>query len=429
MKVYIHPEINGLKIYQYTLVLIAVNREIEIDFVENPNEANVILSYGNNSEIKISKKFYSDLINGIFNHENHFKNDCFIKNEFGEIDYLSTIFYCVNSIQEYKAPSDDFLGRFEFKNSYQEKFSNIKINHVQNCIDSFVRSNVKISNEIKTREKSGFVLTHDIDSVYGSIKEDGMFALKKGGFVDFISLSFRHIIGRADWLNFEKIMKIESEYEFKSIFYWLLKKDNMNADYSFKSKKLQRYYSIVKTGGFESGLHKSLRPDSINDELELMEKGIDSNRFHFLNFTLPEGYNQIERSEIKIDLSLGFTEEYGFRNNYGLPFIPYNLKEDRPFSFLEVPMHIMDRTFFRDRLDVDDVSKELIMWFNENLNNSVFCLNFHNNFFSEFKYRGYIKLYKTLLSYFKETGLTCYDLNQLKVDYYIPQYNLLSNLK
>ncbi|MBK8364032.1 MAG: hypothetical protein IPL24_10210 [Bacteroidetes bacterium] len=93
MKVYIHPEITGLKIYQYTLVLIAVNRGIEIDFVENPNEANVILSYGNNSEIKISKKFYSDLINGIFNHENHFKNDCFIKNEFGEIDYLSTIFF------------------------------------------------------------------------------------------------------------------------------------------------------------------------------------------------------------------------------------------------------------------------------------------------------------------------------------------------
>lgn len=155
-------------------------------------------------------------------------------------------------------------------------------------------------------------------------------------------------------------------------FLLVAEKDKMNADYSFKSKKLQRYYSIVKTGGFESGLHKSLRPDSINDELELMEKGIDSNRFHFLNFTLPEGYNQIERSEIKIDLSLGFTEEYGFRNNYGLPFIPYNLKEDRPFSFLEVPMHIMDRTFFRDRLDVDDVSKELIMWFNENLNNSVF---------------------------------------------------------
>ena len=93
---------------------------------------------------------------------------------------------------------------------------------MQNCIDSFVRINAKISNEIKTREKTGFVLTHDIDSVYGSIKEDGMFALKKGGFVDFISLSFRHIIGRADWLNFEKIMKIESEYEFKSIFYWLL---------------------------------------------------------------------------------------------------------------------------------------------------------------------------------------------------------------
>ena len=67
MKVYIHPEINGLKIYQYTLVLIAVNKGFEIDFVENSNESNFILSYGNNSEIKISKYFYSDLVNGKFN--------------------------------------------------------------------------------------------------------------------------------------------------------------------------------------------------------------------------------------------------------------------------------------------------------------------------------------------------------------------------
>ena len=429
MKVYISPLINGLKIYQYTLLLIAFNKGFEIEFVQHPDEASLVLTSDMDSEVKISSGFYGDLVAGKFNHIHHFHGECYIKNEIGEIDYLSTIFYCVNSIQEYHASSEDFLGRFEFKNSYQKKFDNIKINHVQECIDSFVRKYLKISDENLVRRKSGFVLTHDIDSVYGSIKEDGMFALRKGRFNDLLSLSIRHIIGKADWLNFEKIMKIESEYEFRSIFYWLLKKDKMNADYSFSSREMQRHYSNLKSNGFQSGLHKSLREDSINDELALMESGINSNRFHFLNFTLPEGYDRIENSEIKFELSLGFTEQFGLRNNYGLPFIPFNLRQNCPYNFLEVPMHIMDRTFFRDRLNIGNVTKELIVWINENLENSVFCLNFHNNFFSEFKYGGYIGLYKSLLNHFRETKLTCYDLNKLSVDFYKPQQKLLAKLK
>jgi hypothetical protein len=213
-------------------------------------------------------------------------------------------------------------------------------------------------------------------------------------------------------------MDIESEYGFRSVFYWLLKKDKMNADYNYSGSELQPAVRKVAERGWESGLHKSLRPLTLNEESTEIENYTGGNRYHYLNFTLPGGYDELDKSTVLLDTSLGFTEQYGFRNNYGRPFIPYNLKEDSLYNFVEVPMNIMDRTFFRERMDVKDVYSLLINWFEKNNADCVFTINFHNNFFSGLKYDGYTWLYKSLLTYFRDSGWKGISQAQLIDTYY-----------
>ena len=70
---------------------------------------------------------------------------------------------------------------------------------------------------------------------------------------------------------------------------------------------------------------------------------------------------------LKVDCSLGFAETPGFRNSYGQPFLPYNLSEDRPYRFVEVPLNIMDGTFQRYmKVPVKETATRVIDFFEKN---------------------------------------------------------------
>lgn len=427
MKVYISPEITGIQIYRYVLALVFFNKNIDFEFTENRDLAELKVTLGSESDFIINNDFYNDLIGERYSHEFHFKDSPYIKTSTDEVDLLSTIFYCVNMIQEYNAKSNDFLKRFEFENSYQNKYNLIEVNHVQNCIDQLFSSTTKLSLIQMKPRKSSFLLSHDIDTVYGSLKEDGYHSLKHGKLGDLFGIIIRHFFSNPDWLCMDKIMKIENDFEFNSIFYWLLEKGKLNSDYSFHNKRIQQQYKLAQNAGWGNGLHKSLSDKSIDDELSCMINPISSNRFHFLNYNLPSGFKLLTASKIKLDSSVGFTEKFGFRNSYGLPFIPFNFGNQTLHNFLEVPMHIMDRTFYRDKVNPKEVVRKLIDWFEKNRFNTLFVLNFHNNFFSNFKYNGYIQIYKEILEYFKQSNFSCNTFDSIMSGYYDIQKKIMED--
>jgi hypothetical protein len=320
----------------------------------------------------------------------------------GVPDYLSTAFFCLTSLQELGNTDLDSLGRFQYKHSYQYKFGNSKRNIVQECFDKMAARLDLAPQETN----SAFFLSHDIDSVYGSIKEDGFNVLKKGRFDLFLAMLLKIAMDKPEWLNIDKIMKIESEYDCRSTFYWIVNKGsvgkNPNADYNFRSRQIQHHFKNVALKGFENGIHKSLSDDSFAEEIQKFGSMPVGNRYHYLKFNLPNGYNAIEQAGLKLDASLGFSEQCGFRNNYGLPFHPYNFEKRRPYPFLEVPLHVMDRTFFNQRRDLKAATQEIFDFFEANKKNAVLSVLWHNNFFTEYKYKGYLSLYKKILMYIKE---------------------------
>lgn len=331
------------------------------------------------------------------------------------------VFYLINSLNEYNHGNDelDNLGRYKFESSVIKELG-IKNNTVLSLIKETVEENVILNSMFKvTNHKSLFYLSHDIDSIYGSFTQDGLWALKNKRIDVLLKIYVNAIISKPDWLNFDLIMKTESEYDFKSTFYWLVNKgkiDNRqtNSDYSITSPKIIEELRNVSSTGFENGLHKSISEESFKTEINKMPVNIIGNRYHYLKFNLPNGYDKLEESGLELDASLGFAEHYGFRNGYGYPFHPFNISKSDKYSFLEVPLTIMDGTFQRYmNIPVEKTADEIINFLETNNQNALLSILWHNTFFSNYKYKGYLAEYKKILGYLRDSKFR--NINQSEI--------------
>ena len=341
--------------------------------------------------------------------------DLFLKSK-----YLH-LFYLVNSLNEYNSPKEsyDSLKRYTFDSSILKELgieNNIVLDIIKTSIkeDRFLESYFEITNH-----NSYFYLSHDIDSIYGSLTQDGMWALKHNRFDVMLKLFYNVMISKPDWLNFDLIMKTESEYDFKSTFYWLVNKGKIdqrqtNSDYSINSTSIIKEIDKCANNGFEVGLHKSISNETFKSELSKMPINVIGNRYHYLKFQLPEAYHKIEEAGLKLDASLGFAEHYGFRNGYGYPFHPYNTSTNNPYSFIEVPLNVMDGTFQRYlEIPVDKTADTIIGFLEKNKQNSLLSILWHNTFFSNYKYKGYLTEYKKILAYLYEAKFI--NINQSEI--------------
>ena len=400
----------------YVLKIWKSNTKIDFTFSDDAPDA-IRIGTSSTDTIQLSQQFARrDFFAPTMNSEGFI-----LDNTTGNIDYLFTAFYCMNSLQEYKDEDKDELGRFKFKNSYQYRLKLEQANIVQACLNEISKA---LAAPVTT-SKSKFFLTHDIDVVNGAILEDGFNVLKKGRIDIFFRFMFNVAINKPDWLNIDQILKIESEYDCKSVFYWIVNKGRINArevnaDYDFHSKKIQQQFSLVEKAGAENGLHKSISSERFSEELKKYGTLPIGNRYHYLKYALPQGYNDIERTGLKLDASLGFAEEMGFRNNYGSPFTPFDLVNRKPYSFVEVPLHIMDRTFFQyQKANPIETEKRIIAFFEKNKEQCVLSVLWHNNFFSNYKFKGYPGLYKKILLYIKENNFTTISQKEIVQQYLI----------
>lgn len=401
MKVHIDDTLTSIRPELIFLVNCwAKNVQVDIK-VSDSQDGAITLGKGKDSSFTISDHLLNnDLSRLVFTD--------FITDETGKPDYFTSAFYLLNSTQEYTDQNPDELGRFKFSSSYQSRLRNPKQNLVQECFDEIS----KLARVQPKKEKTRFFLSHDIDAVNGAFLQDGFNVLKKGRIDLLLQIIFRTAIGKPDWLNIDKIMKMESEYDCKSVFFWIVNKGRVNkreenADYRFKSERIQKYFQLVEASGFENGIHKSISNESFADEFKKYGQIPISNRYHYLKYSLPEAYHDIQEAGLKLDASVGFAEEIGFRNSYGLPFNPFDLKNKKPFSFVEVPLHIMDRTFFQyKKVNTEQAGKEIFDFFEKNKENCVLSVLWHNNFFTNYKFKGYLDLYKKILAYIKENNFT-----------------------
>ena len=411
LQIHIDPALSVIPEINYTLEQFAANKKINLSFTDT----GILISDSGEAAIRISKKFIDNFTTGKFGYSENLGSIGFIELEDGTPDYVSTAFYMLACLQEYDSSvSPDSIGRFQYSESYQAKFKNAHHNIVQLCFDKLAEKLGVPNHSTPTR----FFLSHDIDSVYGSLIQDGFHALKRGRIDTILRLLTNVAISKPDWLNIDQIMKIESEYDVKSTFFWIVNKGWANkvenADYDFRSQKIQNLVTDIEKFGFENGIHKSASSDSFHAELSRFQKKPFTNRYHYLKFNLPAGFDRVEQSGLQIDASLGFAESIGFRNSYGLPYNPYNVKERKSYSFVEVPLHVMDTTLFKyNQSDVKEAKEIIFKFFEANKTNCVLSVLWHNNFFTNYKYKGYLELYRSILAFIKDNKFAIVSQNEL----------------
>lgn len=408
MKIYINPKGIYLLKVKYVLQLVEKNQSCSFNFIDNKVDADLIWDHTDESSQPIDLVFYEklDKQKGL-DSEIIFISKTEILTSEGEKDEIAAIFYMVNCLQEYSIDNSlkDEFGRFKYDKSYQYRFDCVEENLVQKKIDTFSE---KIGLKLNKR-KSTFFISHDIDSIYGSIFQDSFWALKNMKFGSLLNILMSELILNPGWKNIDKIINLNSEYDVKSTFFWLVNKgiENgkiKNADY--KIEKENKLLDLVNKSGFVNGLHKSCSDMSINDELKKGNLDTTFNRYHFLNFSTRHDWSKISDSNLEFDTSLGFAERYGFRNSYGMSFQPYDIKEDKLHSFIETPLNFMDTTFHRYmKIPTDKISDIIINFYEKNDTNCDFALLWHNNYFSNFKFGSFLKEYKKIMIYLYENKI------------------------
>lgn len=423
LRVFIDPTFRNQ--VKWTLNLIAKDQSFSYVLVDS-TDADLRISLAPESDVQISE----DLFNGIkqkkFDANLYFSNELIIRNKQGNEDYLSTIFYLVNAFQEYQLEDHkkDHYGRFPFKQSVQYRFDIVEKNYVGELIARFMQSHPSLKKLVpKELSKSQIFLSHDIDSLYGSLYFDGKWALKHLNVGKMATIIWETVLRKPAWFNIDKIMNMHSLYDMKSTFFWILQqgKDQhgiKNGDYNIKSPKIINQINKIKDKGFQLGMHKSTMNTSFQQEKDNLPIPLKSNRYHFLKFNLPDAWEALETSKLKLDASLGFAECMGFRNSYGKPFQPYNLETNAAYSFLELPLHVMDGSFvYYQGIRDASVLNSIIQFIEKNKYNNVLSILWHNNELSEYFYKDMFENYKKLLAYLYEEKFETVQEDQLIKEY------------
>ena len=266
--------------------------------------------------------------------------------------------------------------------------------------------NIKPQVQIEPPEgKFSVVLTHDVDIIKPSWKYYAYHIVKAP-----LTIIRKMLSKDSPYMTFEKILKIENEFGFKSTFFFMAnEEDPFTKRYSVET--LSDEIGFILDEGFEVGLHGSFYAftnfDLIVKEKRRLEKvaktKIVSYRNHYLRFHIPKTWLLLEKAGFKYDSTLGYNDLVGFRAGIPYPLYPLNPNDGRRIKVLEVPLNVMDGTLFEYmKLNPKD-AYELILKLIDIVEkyNGVLVLLWHNDKFDGLYWKNYEKVYVQVLKYLK----------------------------
>lgn len=261
----------------------------------------------------------------------------------------------------------------------------------------------------------GVCLTHDVDRVRKTYQ--------------YLTHSIRNrtlkpmlgILKREEnpYWQFDYIMRIEQEREVRSTFFFLnesfrfkpLKPSTWPMSlgrYNIKSKKIKTVIRRLDEGGWEIGMHGSIR--SYADEALLAQEkatlenivghGINGIRQHWLNLEIPDTW--VRQANVGLMYDTTFSERYavGFKDGIHHPFSPESLEE-----FVVFPLSIMDTFLFGQCSKLDD-AWDVVEGIIDTVESErgVLCVLWHQMAFFEQDFPLHVAIYKKLIEECQERG-------------------------
>ena len=256
--------------------------------------------------------------------------------------------------------------------------------------------------------KFAVCLTHDIDSIYPSLKYRGYTSLKFASRFKFKQSLNRFFKKDNPYWNFKDMIKLEKKYDAKSSFYIMA--DNINYDAFEIKEELQNLIDNGHEVGLHGGYHAYNNLNLIKKEKEKLDKIIGKKvigyRNHYLRFKTPDTWNLLHKAGFKYDTTLGYTDQVGFRNGMCHPFKPFDLNTNKQNDILEIPLIIMDGTL-KNYMGLNVVeSWNLCKILIDTVKDfgGVITILWHNTYFDDVYHKGWGKLYEKILGFCYEEG-------------------------
>ncbi len=330
------------------------------------------------------------------------------------LDIVASIFFMLTRWEEVVNDNLDNHGRYPAEESLAFKKNFLHIPVVNLYIELLWASLLKIGYD-GNRKKQLFniIPTHDIDFIRPQ------FNLRVLA-VDFIlTKSFKTIKKRIKlWYlkkniydTFDWIMNISEKNNLISRFYFLSDgyvKNNVGFKFSdpLLLDIITRIYKRNHIVGLHPGYDTFNNPEEWKSQKVEFEKVIGKKvlegRQHYLRFNNPVTWKIWEENGMKLDSTMGYASQPGFRCGTSLEFPVFDVLNKKQLNLIERPLVAMDTTF--SSISYQNVSLDETFNTLSELKatckkfNIPFTILFHNTSFNSLLFKGWENMYERLLS-------------------------------
>ena len=305
----------------------------------------------------------------------------------GNPDWLGEIFEWLSSSHEMQATARDAIGRIPFFEtvfgrqtiSPRKPYANLLMAWMQNvlCNGSAAEALPKAPSPVAGVDHL-VVSSHDIDFYYSNRISALLRFIKNLGISWSIYRSWSYFVANAALLRqvlageragdyLPALLDASERYRFKSTLFVVARHGHRrDPDYGIRDI-MPRLHEAAKRG-FEVALHGSyssviemgdLAPETAALE-HAMGKSVRGGRQHWLRFDGHEKlFDCVEGAGLLFDSTLGFSDTAGFRNGASFAFPPYDFRNERPHSFLEIPLALMDGNIEADSRSSGESAREV----------------------------------------------------------------------
>jgi hypothetical protein len=196
--------------------------------------------------------------------------------------------------------------------------------------------------------------------------------------------------------------QVDEKHKLDCISFLMTKKGHKDADYKIEAVLSTGVFS-QKTIGFHPGHGTFQNKIEFAKQFQILKRLFPNCekvvRQHFLKYEVKRTPKIHESLGVERDYSLGFAEQYGFRNGYAGPFQLYSFEEKRAYSVIEIPLYFMDATLVNYMKDDSWVAKEKILVDIQQLLkdfNCTFSVLFHNSVFTSNRHKDFGVMYEKL---------------------------------
>jgi len=271
------------------------------------------------------------------------------------------------------------------------------------------------------------VITHDVDHIlrYRSFPKflrilAGDLFLRKRPALILSTIKEYYLIksGRKkdSFDTFDNLMDLSESINTISHFYFLSqtqtkksnrKYENYDFRYDVNREDVSSIIKKIRSRGHIVGLHGSYKSfqdgDLYSDEITRLRKlstDISEGRQHYLRFLPPVTWRIEDQNNIKLDSTLGFTNEIGFRCGTCHKYAVFDFLKRERIDLIEMPLLVMEVALVKITKDPVDFINQICSIIDiVKKYKGKFVLLWHTNSFNVYEWKKYQKYYADIIHY------------------------------